>query len=104
MIAALGQPFGVASLSADGSRLLWSAAIQGDRVSVGRDGTVAVWTGRTATVSVYDSAGKTLSTFATRIAGPLGDVAVDGVNKLVVVIGAASGEVMGQPVLEAFDY
>ena len=104
VIAALGQPFGVASLSADGSRLLWSAAIQGERVSVGRDGTVAVWTGRTATVSVFDSGGKTLSTFATRIAGPLGDVAVDGVNKLVVVTGAALSEVMGQPVLEAFDY
>ena len=104
LIAVLGQPFGVALLSADGGRLLWSAAIQGERVSVGRDGTVAVWTGGTATVSLFDNAGTKLSSFATRIGGPLGDVAVDGVNKLVVVTGTAAGEMAGQPVLDAFDY
>lgn len=104
LIAALGQPFGVALLSADGARLLWSAAIQGERVSVGRDATVAVWTGTTSTVSVFDSAGTKLSSFPTRIAGPLGDVTVDGANKLVFVTGAAAGEMVGQPVLDAFDY
>jgi hypothetical protein len=103
-IAVLGQPFGVALLSADGARLLWSAPIQGERVSVGWDATVAVWAGGTATVSVFSSAGTKLSSFPTRIAGPLGDVTVDGVNKLVFVTGAAAGEMVGQPVLDAFDY
>ncbi|MDX2019613.1 MAG: hypothetical protein SF187_05180 [Deltaproteobacteria bacterium] len=99
-IAVLGAPWGVALFEADGAKPLFTAPIQASRISVGDDGTVAVWDNASAAITVFDRTGKRLGSFSSRAVAGEGDVAVDSANRLVVVAGQSDG----RPVCDAIDY
>lgn len=84
VIAVCGD-FGVAALDASASTLAWSANPgEGRRCAIGADGSVAVLVGSAA--YVYDKAGTPRATIPIAGSGQY-DIAVDGVNKLVIASG-----------------
>jgi hypothetical protein len=104
-IAVVGEPFGVAVIEPNLSKIRWSAPIVGHRVSIGVDGTVAVLNRNTHAVSVFSPKGEMGSTFMPRTAGgQSADLAVDGTAHQVIIAGAGPGESAIQPVLDAHGY
>ncbi len=104
-IAVVGEPFGVAVIEPNLSKIRWSAQVVGHRVSIGVDGTVAVLNRNTHAVSVFGPKGETGSTFIPRTAGGLSaDLAVDGSAHQIVVTGSSPGTSAIQPVFDSHGY